>query len=198
MNFSNIILGSQSKQRAQILSYFHLPFLQYPSYFDEKTIDKSLPPQEYVTTLSKQKSNSLTTSYRDHFILTADTIVYQDGVIFNKPQDEHEAINMLCQLMGKQHSVYTGMTLSFNEKSFTDYQITNLHLHDNIPIKYLKNYIRTFHTLNKCGAYSIQNGGSILIKEIQGCYYNVQGLPINLTSKLFLQFGINLWDFIGS
>lgn len=145
MNFSNIILGSQSKQRAQILSYFHLPFLQYPSYFDEKTIDKSLPPQEYVTTLSKQKSNSLTTSYRDHFILTADTIVYQDGVIFNKPQDEHEAINMLCQLMGKQHSVYTGMTLSFNEKSFTDYQITNLHLHDNIPIKYLKNYIRTFH-----------------------------------------------------
>lgn len=198
MGFSKIILGSQSKQRAHILSHFCIPFIQCSSSFDEKLIDKNLSPQEYVTTLSKQKSKSLLENHRNCLILTADTIVYQNGVIFNKPKDEHEALDMLCQLMGKQHSVYTGLTLSFNEKSFSDYQTTQLHFHDNIPIKYLKNYIKTFKTLNKCGAYSIQNGGGIIIKEIQGCYYNVQGLPITLTSKLFFQFGINLWDFINT
>lgn len=198
MDVFNIILGSQSKQRARILSYFCLPFTQYNHSFDEKSIDQNLTPEEYVTILSQKKSESLRNNYLNSLVLTADTIVYQNGLIFNKPNNETEALEMLRQLMNKEHSVYTGLTLSYNHTSFSGYEITKLSFHDNISTKHLKNYIKTFQTLDKCGAYSIQNGGSIIIKEIQGCSYNVQGLPINLINKLFSQFGINLWDFISS
>ena len=190
-----VILGSQSPRRVEILSFFSLPFEQKSSSFDEDSIPFNGNPHDYVCILSKEKAQVLAKNYPEAVIITADTTVFFNGKIFNKPADENEGVKFFTELSGNWHSVFTGVTVSKGNQSFTDAEETRVLLN---PLT--KQQINKFHTAchcaDKAGGYSIMNTGSIIVKKIEGCYYNVTGLPVNTLQKLLLNVGIDLWDYI--
>ncbi|MEG0036979.1 MAG: Maf family nucleotide pyrophosphatase [Victivallaceae bacterium] len=191
-----IILGSQSPQRKLILEHFKIPFLTIVSHFDETSVLQNTDIGQYAINVSLGKSESLQKEFsKDCLIITADTVVYQKGEIFHKPIDEMHAVDMLRRLASKPHWVFTGVTVSLNSVTVSRYEKTELILRS-VDDKHLMNYVKAFNTLDKCGGYSVQDGGSLIVEKINGCSYNVRGLPINTLYQLLLQLGINLWNFI--
>ncbi len=102
---------------------------------------------------------------------------------------------MLKELSGKKHSVFTGVSVLLGnqievaaEKSLVEFHpLSDSEIHA---------YHACFHPFDKAGAYTIQRGGSVIVKRIEGCYYNILGLPLNTTRSLLAKIGINLWDFL--
>jgi septum formation protein len=190
----SIILGSRSFGRGKVMSFFSLPFEQIPFEFDEESIPFLGDPAEYVRILSYKKSEVFE-GRSDQIILTADTTVYCDGNIYNKPRDREEAESFLLQLQGKWHTVFTGVTVRKNQTVFTEAEETRLLLNP-LSLKQIKQFHECFCSLFSAGGYEIEQAGSLIVSKIDGCYYNVLGLPVNLVRKLFLRFGIDLWDFL--
>lgn len=190
-----IILGSQSPRRKEILSYFSLPFKQVSPQFDEEAHPFEGDPEEYSSKLSRGKAQSLSNQYPDAIIITADTIVYRKGKIYGKPANENEAFTSLKQLVGKWHTVYTAVTLQRNKEAFTRVESTRV-LFNSLTDNQIRHYISHTDCADKAGGYAIQMAGGIIVKKIDGCYYNVMGLPINSLEILLKQFEIELWDYL--
>lgn len=190
-----LILGSQSPRRKEILSYFNLPFKQVSPNYDEDSIPFEGDPHEFVKTLSKGKNDSLIPLFPSSLILTADTIVYQDGVNFGKPKDDKEAFQFLKALSGNWHSVFTGLTLYSNGQQFYAVDETKV-LFNSLTEEQMQTYHRTLHFTDKAGGYMIQGAGSLIVKRIEGCYFNVVGLPINALCSVLRQAGIDLWKHL--
>lgn len=190
-----IILGSQSPRRQEILSYFSLPFLQVAPSFDEDSIHYRRDPIHYVTTLAEGKARSLQPRYPDDLILGADTIVYRSGRVYNKPRDEKEAFQMLTELVGKWHSVFTALALLKEDTMYTGWEETRV-LFNSLTPEEIRHYHKKIHWADKAGGYAIQMGGGLIVKKIDGCYYNVMGLPINTLHALMKKIGIELWDYV--
>lgn len=187
-----LILGSQSPRRREILSFFDIPFKQVSPNFDEEAVPFHDNPQEYVQILAKGKADSLAHLFPDSIVLTADTIVYREGKIYGKPKDEQEAFQYLNELSGKWHSVFTGLTLSQKGQDYLALQETRV-LFNTLTNDQIKTYIQMLTCSDKAGGYMIQGAGSLIVKRIEGCYYNVVGLPINALCAVFSQAGIDLW-----
>ncbi|WP_068468389.1 Maf family protein [Candidatus Protochlamydia phocaeensis] len=191
----HFILGSQSPRRREILSYFNLPFTQVASSFDEDAIPFKNNPMEYVLILSRGKAELLRKQYPDALILTADTIVYKDERIFGKPRDEQEAFEYLKTLAGHWHSVFTGLSLSYKDQLFEQIEETKV-LFNEITDQQIRLYQQTLHCADKAGGYMIQGPGGLIAKRIEGCYYNVMGLPLNALENLLKKVGIDLWKHL--
>lgn len=191
----HLILGSSSPRRKEILSYFTLPFEQVSPSFDEQSIPFRNNPVEYVTQLAKGKADSLERKHHEAIILTADTIVYYDGKIYGKPVDEENAFRALSILSGKWHSVFSGLCLIHHEKTFTLWEETKV-LFNELTDYEIRHYHSKLHWADKAGGYAIQMAGGLIVKKINGCYYNVMGLPINSVRKLLLNVGIDLWNYL--
>jgi septum formation protein len=190
-----LILGSQSPRRREVLSFFDLPFKQISPDFDEDSIPFKGDPKDYVKVLSKGKADSLTSQFPSSIILTADTIVYKDGKIYGKPQNEQEGFDYLKELCGNWHSVFTGLTISSQGKDFQAVEETRV-LFNALTEEHMQTYHRMLHFVDKAGGYMIQGAGSLIVKRIEGCYYNVVGLPINALYSVFWQAGIDLWKHL--
>ncbi|MBS0616477.1 MAG: septum formation protein Maf [Verrucomicrobia bacterium] len=192
-----IILGSQSPRRHEILSYFALPFTQVSSNFDEESQPYSGDPKKHALHLSQKKAEAIAQNYPHDVILTADTTVSIEGKMLNKPADEKEAFAFLSLLAGRWQSVFTGVTVRRGDKVFSDVEETKMLFHKLTPEQ-----IRAFHKhcyfLDKAGGYAIEKSGSLIVERIEGCYYNVMGLPINTTARLLKKVGIDLWDHLKS
>lgn len=192
-----IILGSQSQRRCEIMGYFSLPFIQVPSNFDEKSIEYQGDPEAYVTMLSQKKAEVLAAEYCKEIILTADSVVFCEGKIYNKPANEEEAFRYLDELGGRWHSVYTGVTARKGPKVYSANEETRILFHKLSPLQ-IKKFHRHCYFLDKAGGYAIEKSGNLIVSRLEGCYYNVLGLPINTTRNLLLNVGIDLWDFLKS
>lgn len=190
-----LILGSQSPRRREVLSFFNFPFKQVSPHFDEESIPFNGNPQEYVKILAKGKADSLAAQFPTSIILTADTIVYKKGKIYGKPKDDQQAFQYLKELAGQWHSVFTGLTVSFQGQDFMEVEETRV-LFNSLTEDQIQTYHRTLPFLDKAGGYMIQGPGSIIVKRIEGCYYNVVGLPINALSSALRQAGIDLWKHL--
>jgi septum formation protein len=190
-----LILGSQSPRRYEILSYFSLPFEQIAPKFDEDSVHFKGNPVEYVCAISKGKADQLYHLYPQRTILTADTTVYRQGKIYGKPQNEQEAIAALNELNGQWHSVYTGITVRRGHEEFTDAEETRV-LFNPLTAKQIEEYHRQLHLYDKAGSYQMQMAGGLIVRKIDGCYYNVVGLPINTVRRLLKQIGIELWEYL--
>jgi septum formation protein len=190
-----LILGSQSPRRREILSFFSLPFFCTSPVFDEDSVIFSGQPEDYVCALSKGKADSLISSYPHSIILTADTTVCRNGKIYNKPKDEDEAFSALNELAGQWHSVYTGVTLRLGEKEFHQAEETRV-LFNSMTPEQIRHYHSKIHWADKAGGYAIQMSGGLIVRKIEGCYYNVLGLPINTVRELLKKVGIELWDYV--
>lgn len=196
MTVPKLILGSSSPRRKSILEFFRLPFTCVSSDFNEREVLYQGDPVAYVTELSLGKARSIQQKHGSaNLILTADTVVVYQNQIFNKPTSHQEALEMLKTLRGQTHSVITSLTLMQDNKIATDIEKTEVTF-SLIPDMYLSRYIDTFSTLDKCGSYTVHEGGSLIVQHIQGCVYNVQGLPIKTLQRLLLEFNIDLWNYL--
>jgi septum formation protein len=193
----SLILGSQSPRRREILSFFHLSFQQVSPDFDEEAVPFQGDPQDYVLSLAQGKADSLAHRFPSDLLLTADTIVYREGRIFGKPANEEEAFNHLKALIGVWHSVFTGLVVHVQGKSFQAVEETRV-LFNALTDEQIDTYYRTLPWADKAGGYMIQGAGSLIVKRIEGCYYNVMGLPINALCRLLRQVGIDLWQHLKS
>jgi septum formation protein len=190
-----LLLGSSSPRRKEIMGYFSLPFHQVASDFDETKIPFEKDPQKYALTIAEKKGEALLAKYREEIILTADTVVFCKNKIYNKPANEDEAFRMLCDLSGSWHSVYTGVCIKKQQATFLGVEETKILFHP-LTDKQIRAYHKHFYFADKAGGYAIQEGGAILVKRIEGCFYNVMGLPLNTVHKLLLKVGIDLWDYL--
>lgn len=189
-----IILGSQSPRRVEIFNYFNIPFEQAKPSFDEESIPFTGDPEGYVLDLSKHKALSLSHQYPQAAIVTADTAVFCHGKVYNKPVDYDEAFRFLTELTGEWHSVFTGVTLSYKNQFFQKTAETRVLFNPLTPDQ-IHAYLKHTQWADKAGGYTIQKLGVLLVQRIEGCYYNVIGFPVNAVRDLFLQLGIDLWNF---
>lgn len=190
-----LVLGSGSPRRREILHFFSIPFQVETPSFDECQVSYRGDPAAFVQEVAKKKALCLSKRFPDQIILTADTVVVLDGRLFLKPQTHEEAFLMLKELSGKQHSVHTGACVLRNELVETASEESLVEFHP-LSDEQIHSYHRGFDPLDKAGAYAIQRSGSIIVKRIEGCYYNIMGLPLNTTRRLLVNFGIDLWDFL--
>ena len=190
-----LILGSGSPRRKEILGFFALPFDQIPSDFPEETVPFTGDPIAYVKTLSEKKGELLAKKYPDALILTADTSVFCKGTIYNKPEDKKQAFQFLSELAGNWHDVFTGVTLRKGDQFISNVENTRVLFHPLTP-KQIHTYHENFYYGDKAGGFCVEGSGNIIVKRIEGCFYNVLGLPINPLQELFSQMGVDLWQHI--
>ena len=179
------ILASKSPRRIEILKMIGLDFDIAPSKLDEK-IKINLTGRPFAEYWSKKKAKLISNQYPDSLVIGADTIVIFNNQILGKPKDKKESKNMLKMLSGNMHHVITGVTIICKNKqiskSFSD--STKVYVRK-IPNDKIDFYINNYNTSDKAGSYGIQDFFSIWIKKIDGCYYNVMGLPI---SKFYKEY----------
>ncbi len=192
-----ILLGSQSPRRKEILEFFTLPFTQIHSDFDEDLVVFHGDPKKYAMDVARGKAEALAQLYPDDIILTADTIVYLDGKLFLKPKTMAEAHSMLRELSGKKHKVFTGVCVFSQNKEFIDVEESTVEFCELTDAE-IDNYAKVFSPLDKAGGYAIQKSGSLIVKRIEGCYYNIMGLPLQKVRGLLIKAGIDLWDYFRS
>lgn len=192
-----LILGSNSPRRKEILSFFSLPFRQCSPEFDETQVVFQGNPQAFACEVARRKGECLLQTFPNETILTADTIVYREGRLFFKPESHEEAYAMLKELAGKEHQVFTGVSVMHKGQSWVDAEESRVLFHD-LTDDQIVAYHSKIYPLDKAGGYAIQKGGSLVVKRIEGCYYNVMGLPISTVRRLLLYAGIDLWQFLNS
>lgn len=190
-----IILGSQSPRRKEIFSFFSFPFTQKSPSFDEDSVPFNGDPESYVCQLAIGKAQSLIEHHPQNTIVTADTIVYCEGSVFGKPTNREDAFAMLTKLSGRWHTVYTGISLFHNVEIYTQAEATKVQFNSLSP-EQIKAYHDAIQWSDKAGGYSIQTVGGMIIQKIDGCFYNVFGLPINTLRELFNKIGIDIWQFL--
>ncbi|WP_339925089.1 Maf family nucleotide pyrophosphatase [uncultured Cyclobacterium sp.] len=182
MEISNksIILSSNSPRRQQLLKDLGLKFVVKTMQTDE-TYPETLDPEKVAAYLAEKKANNFLPHLKGNEVLiTADTIVIAGHSILNKPQDEKEAIEMLDLINGKTHLVTTGVCIAdTNQKRiFSDQTQVRFSTLSKTEISH---YVHHFQPFDKAGAYGIQEWiGFVGIDHIEGSYYNVMGLPVNL------------------
>ncbi|MBI04395.1 MAG: septum formation protein Maf [Pelagibacteraceae bacterium] len=180
-----VVLASKSPRRETILKKIGLKFEIIPSNILEK-INPEISPKKLAEFLSQEKAEKVSENNRNKIIIGADTIVYLDKVILGKPRNKDESYRMLKSLSGKTHNVITGVSIIHKNKGVqeTFSQITKVTVR-NIPSNELLYYIDNYSTLDKAGGYGIQDWFSVWIKKIDGCYYNVMGLPLSKFYKIY-------------
>jgi septum formation protein len=191
----NIILGSSSPRRKEILEFFTLPFEQQSPNFDEESVRYDGNPQEYVEQLANEKGKELAKKNHHALIITADTMVVHEQKLLGKPKTEEDARLMLALLSGRWHSVFTAVAVTSDHQSIVFTEETKV-LCNTITPHEAHEYLRAHNLYDKAGSYAIQKSGSLLVKEISGCYYNVMGLPVNALRKALLFFNIDLWNHL--
>ena len=172
------ILASKSPRRKDLLNQIGFKFSVVDSQFKEYK-NNNVPPEALTETLAREKALSVAKIYPDNIIIGADTIVTIENKILGKPKDENESFEMLNLISGKSHEVITGVAfiqLSKNiDHTFNQQTIVTL---SDISKREISSYIEEYKPFDKAGSYGIQDGFSLYIKKLKGCYYNVMGLPI--------------------
>lgn len=184
-----LILGSNSPRRKQILQECGIEFISISPDIDE-SFSTNLIKEQVPMFLAKSKVEKIISTYPldGELVLSADTIVYLDGVILNKPSNFHEAAQMLDSLSNKKHQVITGFAISDGSKIVIDFDITNVWF-KKLTVDEINYYINKFHPFDKAGAYGVQEFlGMIGMNYMEGSFYNVMGLPIHKVYDQLLKF----------
>ena len=190
----DIILASASPRRAELLKKITSNFKVIVSDFEESDILFSGNCGDYVMTLAKGKALAICSSVNDpSVIIGCDTIVYFRGKVLGKPKDNFEAFQMLSDLSGNTHEVYTGIAVinTQTQEISTEYVSTEVKF-SKLSEKEINQYIETGESLGMAGAYGIQGAASLFVEELKGCYYSVVGLPVNKLYYMLREMGVNL------
>lgn len=184
------ILASASERRQELLNRIIDNFDIIISDFDEEKVKFNGNVEEYVIEIAEGKAlDVLSRISEDSIIIAADTIVVNGDKILGKPKSEEDAYKMLKDLSGKVHRVYSAVVVvnSKTNKVKKECIFTEVKFKDLTNEEILK-YISTKEPLDKAGAYGIQGFGGVFVERINGCYYNVVGLPLNLLNNILEEF----------
>lgn len=180
-----LILASKSPRRQEILRDAGFEFVVRPSDVPEVRREGE-PPQDYVQRLAREKAEA--TPYEDgDIVLAADTVVVLRGEVLEKPRDAADATRMLKLLSAKTHEVFTGICLRGAAGEIVDVARTKVHFARMKPAE-IGEYVASGEPMDKAGAYGIQGLASKFIRRIEGCYFNVVGLPVSLVYRHYERF----------
>ncbi len=189
MSNFKLVLGSKSPRRQALIKELGFP-VEIRTKEVEEIYPEDLPASDVPEFLAKLKASPLVESLKDDEILvTSDTIVVLNGEVIGKPADAEAAKHMISQLSGNAHTVITGVCLTSKGKRHTFSSKTNVFFSE-LSTEEIDHYVDTFKPMDKAGSYGIQEWiGYIGVSRIEGCYYNVMGLPLhdlyrNIKSKL--------------
>ncbi|OGU55107.1 MAG: septum formation protein Maf [Ignavibacteria bacterium RBG_13_36_8] len=174
-----IYLASKSPRRIRLLQQLGLDFKSFSFEFEEELKDGEHPIPT-VKRLASHKLERAVQLVKNGILITADTIVVLNKEIIGKPKNEDDAKRILKKLSGKTHFVYTGYALlnQVSGKSILDYEKTAVTFRKLSPLE-IENYVKSGSPMDKAGAYGIQDDfGAVFVEKVNGCYYNVMGLPL--------------------
>ncbi len=188
-----LILASGSPRRKELLSVLGLKYEVCPSKFKEDNIVKT-SAEEFVCATARKKAQEVG-NRKQGLILAADTVVCLGEEILGKPVDEKDALEMLEKLAGTTHRVLTGVAIwdPPTGKEAIQYEETRVFFRTAKRDELLE-YIATGEPMDKAGAYAIQGLGSIFVSGIEGCYFNVVGLPLFRLSQMLASFGVDIFS----
>ncbi len=173
-----ILLASQSPRRQHLLKDcgFDVSIIKIDV---EETFDPSLQAQEIPLFLSQKKAAAYQLPLAENEVLvTSDTIVWLKNKVLNKPENMQEAKQMLLQLSGNEHTVYTAVTLKTNKTTFSFFDESKVQF-NSLSEEIIDYYLTKYKPLDKAGAYGVQEFiGYVGIQKIEGCYYNIMGFPL--------------------
>ena len=186
-----MILASNSPRRRQLLGFLGLDFRVVPTDVDETPFPGETPI-DYVVRLAATKARWV----RDHLedvdlIVAADTTVVDGDQILGKPNNQTEAGEMLRQLRGRTHQVYTSIALAVSGALFTDFCSTDVPMREYTDEE-IQTYVDGGDPLDKAGSYAIQHPGFHPVDNLRGCYANVVGLPLCHLTRAFRKHGVDL------
>ncbi len=190
-----LILGSQSPQRKTILGFFHIPFEQIASDFPEETVPFKGDPHAYAIAISEGKSLALQYPDPEAIIVTSDCVVFHNGVVYGKPKDPEDGLIMLRTLSGTTHKVISTVTVRQGDRMMSGSEESEVELNI-LTDEQIRHYQQAIHSWDKAGGFSVLGSGSIAVKKINGCFYNVSGMPVNTLRELLLQFGVDVWKYL--
>jgi len=171
-------LGSQSPRRRELMKGLDIPFRTVSIDADE-SYPSNLTAGDIPLYISRAKAAAYLPQLQDNeLLITADTIVWLDGQMLGKPKDEQEAKQMLRQLSGNTHQVYTAVTFTTTDESHSLVDCTDVTFRK-LTEEEIDYYVQTYHPLDKAGAYGVQEYiGYIGVTHMSGSYFNVMGFPI--------------------
>jgi len=173
-----IILASASPRRRELFKLIFETFETVESNVDEN-IAPATKPHELVIELARRKVAKVAERVGEGIIIGADSVVVLDDEILGKPDDQEHARRMLIQLSDRYHKVLTGFSICQmpEERYVEDFEETLVKFRK-LDEWEIQRYLRVGHPLDKAGAYGIQNEAALFVERIEGCYYNVMGLPV--------------------
>lgn len=179
-----IILGSQSPRRRELLAGLDVPFRAISIDADE-TFPAELQADEIPYYISRAKARAYETQLQpNQLLITADTIVWLDGHMLGKPHDEAEAVAMLRRLSGRTHQVYTAVTFAQQGQPLeTLVDCTDVTFRE-LTDEEIEFYVQKYRPLDKAGAYGVQEWiGYVACTAMHGSYFNVMGFPVHLVYR---------------
>lgn len=194
-NNYNFILASASPRRKELLSIYVKDFRIIPADIDE-TIPANMEKEAVPLYIAQQKAAAVKPQMNESdIIITADTIVLLDNIIYGKPKDKEDAFNMINNLSGKEHKVITGVCCySGDNKINIEFSDTTLVTFTKLENNTIENYLTKNEYIDKAGAYAVQGYAASFVEKINGSYDNVVGLPIGRLMRELLKNNINIFQ----
>lgn len=184
-----LILGSASPRRQELLKSLGFEFRNQPVKVDETEWPEDLKAQEICLFLAEKKADAYEDPIKDdELLITADTIVWCEGKVYNKPENFAEGKQMLQSLSGKMHEVFTAVCLKSANKQTTFYDVSKVYFKKLQPEE-IEYYLTNYSPYDKAGGYGVQDWiGYIGIDKIEGSFYNVMGLPVKDLYEELIKF----------
>ena len=186
---NRLILASESPRRYELLKPLGIDFNRVPSNVKEDSVCGE-SPEQHVLRLTESKGLEVGNRYPDCWVIAADTIVFIDGTILEKPESREEALGMLQQLNGREHRVLTGFSVRHVAKGVGDREAVQTVVGMKpLTQSEMEWYVRTGEPFDKAGGYAIQGIGAFMIQSIHGSYTNVVGLPMSELIQMMVRLG---------
>lgn len=172
----SIILASKSPRRQELIRNITDDFQVIVSDVEE-VLPEGISPEEAPVYLSAIKARAVAADRPDRIVIGADTVVILDDEILGKPRDEDDAFHMLRSLSGKVHTVVTGCSIVLGDRILSFGESARVEFYP-LSDREIEDYLKTGEPFDKAGAYGIQGKGCLLVKGIEGDFFNVMGLPV--------------------
>ena len=190
MKKKQLVLASASPRRSELMHMLGFSdVIVHPAEGGEHP-PEGASPEETVKALSRAKAEEVAAVFvGDVLVIAADTIVWLDGEILGKPHSKEQAFEMLSRLSGREHKVYTGVTLLDREGELCEAECSTVHFRE-LSEEEIHRYIETGEPMDKAGAYGAQGKGALFVKAIEGDFFNVMGLPVCLLGQMLKKKGV--------
>jgi septum formation protein len=186
MSRPRVILASQSPRRRELLRLVGIEHEVRPADIDERYLPGE-QPRAHALRLARGKAEKIRDE--DAVVIGSDTIVVVDGDVLGKPTDEADATRMLKRLSGRAHTVITAVAVAWNGRVLADAEEVGVAFHA-LSDDEIRSYIATREPMDKAGAYGIQGYGATIVSRVDGDYFAVMGLPLQLLVRLLRELGL--------